>query len=326
MTTRDYERLLTKVAVLYYNQEKSQQDIAELLQLSRSKVCRMLAEAKKIGIVQISIKPSVTFCDDIETQFERKFGLREAIVINNIDEENILMLLGQAGANYLKRIVCPEDILGISWGQTVFNVINQLESFGVSGTKIVQLIGGLNNAGQNVQAVELARRLGEFFSSNPQLLHCPAVVTSAQVKNGLIADENIKRVFELGEKSTIALLGIGSMSKESELFKNNHLSTDWHRELTKLGAVGDICMRFYNKNGKTCCKELDAQVMGITLNNIKKIKTVICIAGGIEKAQAILGALKGEIPNVLITDKITAEKILQLDGKEGNSGEGKSLA
>lgn len=321
MPLRDYERLLTKVAILYYNDEKSQQEIAELLQLSRSKVCRMLAEAKNLGIVQISIKPSITSCDDIETQFERKYGLREAIVINNIDDENLLMLLGQAGAHYLKRIVSPEDILGISWGQTLFNVVNQLEPFGVNGTKIVQLIGGLNNAGQNVQAVELARRLGKFFNSETKLLHCPAVVTSAQVKNGLLADENIRSVFELGKKSTIALLGIGSMSTESELFKNNHLSSAWHSKLTKLGVVGDICMRFYNINGESCCKELDDQVMGITLNNLKEIRTVICIAGGIEKAKAILGALRGKIPNVLITDKITAERILVLDKEEGNSSD-----
>jgi DNA-binding transcriptional regulator LsrR (DeoR family) len=313
MPWRDHERLLTKISTMYYIEEKSQQEIAESLKLSRSKVCRMLAEAKSAGIVQIVIKPPFSVCNDLEARFERQFNLREAVIINNHEDDNILMLLGQAGADYIKRITTADDIIGISWGQTLFHVVNQLQPFGISGTKVVQLVGGLSKGGQNVQAAELARRLGELFNSNPMLLHCPAVVTSPQVKQGLLEDENIKRVFDLGKSSTIALIGIGSMSIESQLFKHNHLNPEWHSLLTARGAVGDVCMRFYNKDGLPCCEELDELIMSISLENLKNIRTVICVAGGIEKAEAILGALKGGIPNVLITDKKTAEKILELE-------------
>ena len=317
MHWRDYERLLNKVAILYYNEEKSQQQIAEILQLSRSKVCRMLAEAKNIGLVQIYIKQSLLFCNEIESRLERQFGLREAIVVNSDEEQNLMNLIGEAGADYLKRIVTSKDIIGVSWGQTILSVVNQLQPFDVTGTKIVQLVGGLNNSGQNVQAVDLTRRLGELFNSEVQLLHCPALVINSQVKQGLLEDLNIRNVLEIGKKATIALLGIGNMSDNSELFKNKYLSSNWHSKLIKNGAVGDVCMRFFNKDGVSCCKGIDDQVMGITLENIKNIRTVICIAYGIEKAEAILGALNGRIPDVLITDKITAELVLELCEKGG---------
>lgn len=319
MLRKDYERLLTKVATLYYNEEKSQQEISDILQLSRSKVCRLLAEARNIGIVQIVVKPSVLFCNDLETKFERRFGLREAIIVNDTDENNLLMALGEAGANYLSRIITSNDIIGISWGQTLFHVVNQLQPFGVSGTRILQLVGSLNNSKQNVQASELARRLGKIFSSEIHFLHCPALVTSSQVKEGLLEDANIKKVFELGKKSTIAVLGIGSMSLDSELFKNNHLNSIWHSKLIEHGAVGDICMRFFDKNGISCCNELDDLVVGMNIDNIRKIRTVVCIAGGIQKAEAILGALRSRIPNVLIIDKSTANKVLELDYREVNT-------
>lgn len=313
MPWKDYERLLSKVAAYHYVEEKSQLEIAQILGFSRSKICRMIAEAKNLGIVQISVKYPVSTCNDLEMQFEKRFKLREAIIVNDFEEDNVMPILGQAGADYLRRVVTSEDIIGISWGETLFNVVNQLQQFHVAGTKVVQLVGGLNNSGQNLQAVELARRLGEFFNSEPTLLHCPAVVTNPLVKEGLLEDENIQKVIELWKKTTIALVGIGSMSPDSELFKNNHLSLHWHEMLDKSVAVGDVCMRFFDQAGNNSCEELNELIMGITLETLKAVGTVVCIARGTEKANAILGALNCGIPNVLITDRETAKRILKID-------------
>lgn len=315
MQWRDNDRLLTKVANLYYNEEKSQREIADKLKLSKSKVCRILRDAKLNGVVQIIIKSPLSVCNDLEEKFERLFQLREAIIVNDDgDKNNInnLLSVGQAGADYLRRIVSPKDIIGISWGQTLLSLVNQLVPYEASGTKIVQLVGGLNNGTQNVQATELTRRLGNILNGETHLLHCPAVVTSSQVKEGLLEDKNIRNVFDLGVKSTIALFGIGTVDTDSELFKSNTLSQSWYTDLKEKGAVGDVCMRFYDINGKPCCPELDSVIMGMSIDNIKKIKTVVCIAQGEIKAEAILGALKGGIPDILITNKSTASKILQI--------------
>lgn len=319
MIWNDMERLLTKIASLYYIEGRTQKEIAEQLNLSPSKVFRILNEAKNMGIVQINIKQPIVSCNSLELEFERRFGLREAIIINigQEDIDNLLSLLGQAACDYLKRIVTPEDIIGISWGQTLYEMVKQLQPFGVEGTRVVQLVGGINNGEENLEAVELARRLSKVFNSTPVLFYCPAVVANPEVKKGLLLDKNIKDVLEMSKNATIALVGIGTMDKESLLFKKGHLSSSWHSELLKRGAVGDVCMRFFKLDGTPCNEDLDDLIVGIELEDLKKVRTVICVAGGVNKAQAILGALKAKIPKVLVTDKMTAEKILELELKGG---------
>jgi len=154
-----HERLLAKIAHNYYIEEMSQREIADSLALSYAKVSRMLAEAKRLGLVQVSIKYPVDTNQRLEAEMEKRFGLREAIIVKSASG-NRLRVMGQAGADALQRIATPKDVIGISWGSSLLHVVNQLPSGQKTGLDIVQLVGGLNGGGQNVQAVDLAKRLG----------------------------------------------------------------------------------------------------------------------------------------------------------------------
>jgi DNA-binding transcriptional regulator LsrR (DeoR family) len=55
-------------------------------------------------------------------------------------------------------------------------------------------------------------------------------------------------------------------------------------------------------------------VFGLELARLKSIPSVVGIAGGKRKYQAILGALRGRWINVLITDQFSAEILLRHDG------------
>lgn len=311
MSNITYERLLSKIASYYYIEEKSQAQIADMLGLSKSKVFRMLSQAKEMDIVQISIKHPINTCNELEMQFEKVFNLREAIIINDNSNEGNLYELGQAGADYLGRVVTAKDVIGISWGNTLLHVVDRLQSQKVNNVEVVQLVGGFNNSGQNVQAVDLTRRVGNIFNAQPSILYCPAVVTSTDVKKGLIADENIVKVMNKWNTVTIGLVGIGSMSPNSILFKENHLSEKWHKKLMNKNIVGDLCMRFYDIDGNNCSDDLNRYIMGIEWETLRNIRTLVCVAAGIDKAEAILGALNSKIPNVLITNKTTAQEILK---------------
>lgn len=313
MQWNDHERLRAKAAMLYYNEGMSQRDIAQRLQISPSKVFRLLADAKSSGVVQISIKQPISSCGDLEAEFERRYNLKEAIIINAFDDDNVLAALGQAAADYLKRIVSSDDIIGISWGRSLLETVNHLQPFGVEGTKVVQLVGGLNDKVQGVEAFDLSRRLAGIFGSAPELLHCPAVVTNPSVKEGLLQDIKISRVFELAKNATIALVGIGTTLPDSTLFRKSHIPFSWQRVLIDQGAVGDVCMRFFLEDGSYCNSGLDEIIMGICPEDLKNIKTVIGVAGCVEKALPLLGALRGSITDVLVTDKTTAKKVLELD-------------
>lgn len=309
--SKDYERLLTKVGTLYYIDDIPQNVIAEQLGLSKSKVCRLIADAKKSGIVQISISQHFYQHSEIEHKLEKLFGLREAVVVSG--EGDLMAEIGRAAASCLNRILKPGDIIGISWGSTLLSVVNQLMPVRVSGLRVVQLVGGISPQTNNhVQPSELAMRLALVCGCNADLLYSPAKASNMSVKEGLLSDVSINRVINLGKKANVALVGIGALSQQAELFRSGFVSTELLSSLRESGAVGDVCMRFYDIKGQETTNELSRLTMSITMEDLRNIKNVICVATGREKTEAILGALRGGIAKTLITDKMTAERVIEL--------------
>jgi len=118
MKNLDHNRLLNKIARLYYEQELTQNEIAGQLRLSRQKVQRLLNEAKSDGVVQITIRPIMGTFTELENKFEQRFGLREALVVETSDfedQEVVTREVGAAAAEYLLRILQPQDSIVISW-------------------------------------------------------------------------------------------------------------------------------------------------------------------------------------------------------------------
>ena len=48
------------------------------------------------------------------------------------------------------------------------------------------------------------------------------------------------------------------------------------------------------------------------LENLKRVKVVVGVAGGKEKTEAILGALRGEYIDVIITNEGVARKLIEI--------------
>lgn len=312
MVYDDNERLLAKVASAYYVDDIPQNVIARQLGLSKSKVCRLLAEAKRQGIVRTSVYSTHEY-DELERRFERRFGLRETIIVSS--EGDVMAELGTAGAEYLRRVVREGDVIGVSWGRTLLAVANKMLPLRVKDVSVVQLVGGLDTQMNQVQSSKLAMRFAMACGCNAELLYCPAKAPSAQVMESLLMDVVVGRVFQMGRKAHIALVGIGPMSPGGELFRNGYLPIDMLHRLRDGGAVGDVCMRFYDEQGRETENELSPLTMSIPLEDLKRIPNVVCLATGREKGDAILGALRGGMADTLITDRATAELVLRLDGQ-----------
>ena len=94
----------------------------------------------------------------------------------------------------------------------------------------------------------------------------------------------------------------------------NVFSREERAELQRLGAVGDICFRFFTADGEPIKSPLMKRVIGIDLAKLRGCKRVVGVAGGGAKVQAILGALRGGLLDVLITDHRTAEALASAQG------------
>lgn len=307
-------RLLTKVANLYYVEKLTEQEISTRLGISRPKVSRLLKKALDEGIVEIRINSNndLTF---MEKDLEKKYDLKEAVVIDYQNEENNLLKkeLGKAAAELLTRIIKDGDIVGLAWGTTVASIPQYLKTNNkMSKCLFVPLVAGLGQASYEIQSNNITIEFAKKFGAKWQLLHAPAIVENMKVKESILSDSMVRKSLEIASHADIAVVGIGGSINTSTILSSGYFGNDEINELNKEGAVGDICSRFFDINGNPCKRaEINNRIIGISLDQLKKIKCVVGIAGGKNKIQAILSVLKGGYLDILITDSLTAMEILK---------------
>jgi DNA-binding transcriptional regulator LsrR (DeoR family) len=318
MLSADRERLLVKVSRFYYEHELTQSQISERLRLSRQKVQRLLKEAHQAGIVQITIRPVIGAFPELERNLEDRFGLQEAVVIETTDFDDQFVVAREVGvgaADYLRRVVQSQDSIVISWGGSLLGLVNALSGGSrradLDGIRVIQGLGGLGDPNKEVHAADLTRRLAQVFGGEAVLLPTPAVAGTRKARDTYIEDPFVSNVLEQAQSANLAVMGIGAPRLDSILMREGRIVTEQDMETLKNnGAVGDINLRFFDENGKLVQSNFDRRVIGLTLDEIKRIERVIGVAGGAAKVSAIRGALAGRLVDVLVTDQITAQQVL----------------
>jgi DNA-binding transcriptional regulator LsrR (DeoR family) len=317
MARNDEVRLMTKVARMYYSQSIRQMEITERLNIHQSTVSRLLKKAQQAGIVKISVTVPNGIHADLEEALESRFDLKEAIVVDSVNnnEDQIARDLGAAAAYFLEQAIKPGEVIGISsWSAALLEMINAMHpSKGSAESKVVQILGGLGNPTAQTHATHLTQRLASLIGGSAILLPAPGITTSPEAKRVLMKESYVREAAELFDHVDMVLVGIGAVEPSKLLASSgNVFSAQEQAQLQKQGAVGDICLQFFDAAGTPVKTPLSERVIGITLPQIKKARRVIALAGGKRKTNAILSALVGRWVNVLITDRYTAKAILDI--------------
>lgn len=306
---------LVNIARLYYEHNHSQQMIAEKTGFSRPYVSKLIKEARTSGIVEIKINDPNGAESPLEFDLRERFGLEKVIVmpLSNKQNENLLVKFSEVLSRYLNSIVEDNDIIGVSYGNTLYvsslnlNIIEEVRDI-----KVVQLCGAISMTDKNIYAVEIPKKLAEAFKGTPYILPLPAIVDNIEAKNVILKDKHINEVVEMGKRANIAIYSVGIFGHDRTLARAGYVSSEKVDELLSAGAVGDMFSRVININGEICDMDLDQRTIGIELEDLKKKKYSIAVAGGDGKAQCIYAALAGGYANVLITDEYTAREIIKL--------------
>ena len=306
-----------EAAKLYYLLDYNQNDIAKKLGVSRPTVSRLLQIAKSEGIVQIKIMDSTEDIKNLSEELEQKFNLKKAVVVSipQYEETIIKNYLGEKAAYYLGEIVKDGDIIGVTWGTTLYHVAMELKQKCVNDVKVVQLKGGVSHSETHTYSSEILYLFGKAFNSTPLNLPLPAIVDHIVVKQAMEADRHIRKVIEMGKQANIAMFTVGPIKSESLLFQLGYF-TEEELQMIFSKAVGDICSRFFDREGRVCNESLNERTLGIDLEEFKKKEYSILVAGGAMKIDGIHGALRGQYANVLITDQYTARFLLDKDQNE----------
>ncbi|GMA32483.1 hypothetical protein GCM10025875_24750 [Litorihabitans aurantiacus] len=177
--------------------------------------------------------------------------------------------------------------------------------------QVVQVVGGLGEPRVQMLA---ARLIGQFASStgaSPVFMPTPGVLGSASARNSLMADSTVTSVMNVWPRLTVALVGIGSV-EPSELLRmsGNVLGESDRAALAAAGAVGDICLRFFDADGAPVATGLDERVIGIAAEQLREVPRRVGVAGGERKYAAVRGAVLGGWVNVLVTDTTTAQRLV----------------
>jgi DNA-binding transcriptional regulator LsrR (DeoR family) len=327
MARIDEVRLMTKVARMYHEQGLRQTDIMEKLDLSQSTISRLLKRAEVAQIVRITVNtPMGIFCD-LEEGLQTRFGLKHAIVVDSVDDdEAIARDIGKAAAFYVENTLKQNEVVGISsWSSTLLHTVNAMHTFAKeTGAVVVQILGGIGSPAASVHANHLTARLSQVLRADPRFLAAPGVVSSAAGKKAFLDDQFVREVIELFDRVTFALVGIGAVEPSKLLASSgNVFSEEELNMLRERGAVGDLCLRFFDIKGAPVRTPLDERVMSMTHQQLQHVRRSVGVAGGRRKLAAIRGALEGRWINVLITDLTTAEQLLQ-SPVESNQGQAQS--
>lgn len=298
------------VAQRYFIDGKQKSELAQELGISRFKVARLLEEAKEGGIVHISVDLPTEIDLPLGDKLAARFGLSRAIVVHTLPAATATTpsLIGTAAANYLTQRITAQDALGISWGTSLSHVVEAVVS--LEPCTIVQLVGGMHSADLNINGVELMRRLAAKGHGETYPLHVPLLLGSAATARELRADPGVASTLSQYPELTIALVGIGSWaSGESSLYRE--LAPEERDSLTAQGAAADLCAIVLDGRGTPIDSPLLERTMGITAAELRSVPTVVAVAGGPNKIEAIRAALKSSLIDVLVTDDVTAAALLR---------------
>ncbi len=316
-TTNPYLLKLARVARLYYEKNLTQAEIAEQMGVSRSQVSRWLTEARELGIVEIRVRGMWGKVADIQSQMEERFSLKEALVMDTGGRgyAQVIQGLGVLAATRLSELLEGEMTLGIAWSTGVYQVVSALRSAQQKGVTVVQLVGAVGSVNPLLDGPDLARWLAQTLSGKYQYLPAPLFASDPETRDAILREPLIREALDLAEHADMALVGIGAVSPPhlSSLFHAKRLTEKDLKEIEAAGGVGDICGYFYDIKGCLLDLNLHRRIIGVSWEALHRIPLVMGVAGGREKAPAILGALRSGVVDYLVTDSEAASLVLEMD-------------
>lgn len=308
---------LVNVCYSHFIFEETQSEIAEKMNVSRAKVCKMIAQAKSMGLYTITINDPLKKVEELSRRLRDKYELRgvKVVPLPKFGVKNVLARLGQAAAELLMDSLRDNDVFGIAGGSTLYEMVNYVESMRLANFFLVPLLGGYAETEAATHGTEIVYRMADKLGASVINMPVPGLAQNAEEAGIFMSNPIISRGMAWMSKCSIAMFGIGTAMQNGSFYKAGVLTDALVEELRSENAAGCVCFNFYDAEGNPC-EKFNSRIIGICLDDIKRIPISIGVAGGMpEKVTAIRGALLGKYINVLVTDQVVAEALLELDSR-----------
>ncbi|WP_309085347.1 sugar-binding transcriptional regulator [Chelativorans sp.] len=306
------DRLRTRAAWMYFVEQMTQNEIADVLGVGRVSVVRMLAEARARNEVKISIEGELAEITGLERQLERRFSLDRAIVAPLTDPAaDPIPVIAAATGHYLSDVMSSGMSVGVGWGRTLSATLPYIRPKPLVDFKVISLLGGVGIA-RRFNPPEFAWRYAQLFQGDGYLIPAPAVVDSPATKKSLIERCGLSEIFSMADTLDAVLVSVGGIASATIPYRGGYLSEKEREALSAKGAVGDVLFHFYDRRGQLVDHPINDLVMSVDVDRLRRARMRILTSGGPEKIEALLGAMPLVEPTVFITDEESAKEILRL--------------
>ncbi len=308
------------VARRFYLEGRSKSQIGDELGISRFRVARIIERALTDGIVRIEVTVPPEVDLELSEQVAKRFGLRQALVVKTDqageDQDAMRRQLGRACAALLVERLSDDDVLGVSWGRTLHALTDVVPR--LPGATVVQMVGSVPTADLKINSLELLRRLGDSTGGPVHALHVPMVLDSPVTAAALREVNYVAATLARFPDITCALIGIGVWKRTGTTNADLHGSTlraalpaPLIRNLDAAGAVADVCSTVLDADGAVVGSDtVPPRCIAITTEQLQNVPDVIGLAGGADKATAIVAAVRAGLLHRLITDTSAATAVL----------------
>jgi len=303
----DQDELLVTAAILYYQQDRSQEQIARELRVSRPTVSRLLARAREVGIVQIAIVPpkadttlAPALCDGL--------GLQSVHIAGGVADpaDPGPVLSDQLDAALAEADLHAGDVFLVSWGRAVYSLA-RCERKPRPGVLVVPSLGGNHGDRPWFQPNEVAGLWASALQGIPRYLHAPAIVSPGLLRS-LLAEPGIRSTLDLWDRAKVSLVGIGAWPKPDPSYAAAGFPTD---DPALASAAGDVAGRSFTEDGEIVPFAGDAALLAIAPEQLRRVPHSIGVAADPAKAKAVVGAARAGLIDTLVTDTATARAVAE---------------
>lgn len=303
------DMLIAEVANMYYNLHYSQDQIAEKLFLSRSKVSRMIQKGIDSGIVEIKINLPNKRCSDLEEKLKNKFHLQDCHVLQTGEHFGFDQICNYA-AKYIDSYIRDNIIIGVSSGKTVHNVCSKLDFKLVNNLTFSQVKGSAGIGAEYIyDSPNLILALSNKFSSNFNLIYSPLYVFNEEVRDYLMNELIIVNALKIAKKADLLISSLGVPAYDNSKIYTEYLKTSYMKNIFDKKPVASYIGHFFDKHGNALDSKIEKSIIGLSVEDIKKINKRVVVVYGEEKSEALETILKAGFISILIVDEKCVKKV-----------------
>ena len=307
--SQDKRKRLAYVARRYYLEDQKQSDIARELGVSRPMVSRLLAEARALGVVEITVHDPETRTARLMERLQRMGSVQGGVLIDDGgDSDGANRLLSEGAVQLLWQLGAQR--LGVGWGYLIGQIVNWLEQNPQTDspvTDICPLVGNASIPARNYQSNENIRLMAQQLGAAPHFLYLPALPESLEEKEVLCSTEVYRQIYRQWETLDTALVNIGDYPSSPDFAS----LVRYGSLLQEQRACGRMLVYYFNEDGQVIQSEQDFAIQ-IPVDVLRRCQNIIGVCSANTSAKAVRGALRSGLLTHIVARSDIIEAVFEL--------------